>query len=209
MASPWAKAGTVAGRMLYMGNEDSNNWCGWFDDTEAVITAEADCASDGYLEGIVKLETYLGSPLPEQVYLAVAGYASPDAGALQDQAPAGDGNGNVEADEYVLFPLATSGIGDRPAARLLTVGPNPFRETTAIKFDLPPGGDSGSGVSIEIHDIRGRSVASLSEASGGGRSGTIIWDGRDRTGARVAPGIYFVTAASGSLVEVRRVVLIN
>ncbi|MFC1800418.1 hypothetical protein ACFL2Z_05900, partial [Candidatus Eisenbacteria bacterium] len=209
-ASPWAKAGTVADRMLYMGNEDSNNWCGWFDDTETVITADAACASDGYLEGIVKLEAYLGSPLPDQVYLAVAGYASPDAGALLDQAPAGDGNVNVEADEYVLFPLATSGVDIRTDGRLLTVGPNPFRETTAINFTFPSGyGVSGDGASIEIHDIRGRTVASLSRAIRGRCSGTVIWDGRDRAGARVSPGIYFVKVASGSLVEVRRVVLVK
>ncbi len=205
VASPWAKTGTVADRMLFMGNEDSNNWCGWFDQTETVITADTDCASGAYLEGIVKLETYLGSPLPDQVYLMVAGYASPDAGALQDQAPAGDGDGIVEEDEYVLFRLTMSGVAMERAGRLLNVGPNPFRERTAINFTLPPGG----GASIEIHDIRGRTVASLGRAMRGRSSGTVIWDGRDRMGARVSPGIYFVKITSGSLVEVTRVVLIK
>jgi hypothetical protein len=215
VASPWAKAGTVADRTLYMGNEDSNNWCGWFDNTETVISSDTDCASGNYLEGIVRLETYLGNPLPDQVYLVVAGYASPDGGALQDQAPAGDGNGNIEAGEYVLFPLATSGIDGRPSAGMLTVGPNPFRESTAISFTLPSGsevsgeGSPGGGGSIEIHDILGRNVKSLSAAAGGRRAGTVIWDGSDRTGERVSPGIYFVRISSGSLVEVRRVVLVK
>ncbi|MGD8628840.1 MAG: T9SS type A sorting domain-containing protein, partial [bacterium] len=215
VASPWAKAGTVADRTLYMGNEDSNSWCGWFDNTETVISSDTDCASGNYLEGIVRLETYLGNPLPDQVYLVVAGYASPDGGALQDQAPAGDGNGNIEAGEYVLFPLATSGIDGRPSAGMLTVGPNPFRESTTISFTLPSGsevsgeGSPGGGVSIEIHDILGRKVKSLSAAAGGRRAGTVIWDGSDWTGERVSPGIYFVRISSGSLVEVRRVVLVK
>jgi hypothetical protein len=36
-----------------------------------------------------------------------------------------------------------------------------------------------------------------------------MWDGRDRAGVRVSPGIYFVTVTSGALREVRRVVLVK
>ena len=119
VAAPWAKAGTVAERTLYIGNEDSNNWCGWFNASETVITDGVASASGSHLEGTVRLETYLGTPLPDGVYLAAAAYASADGGALQRQAPAGDGDGAIEAAEYVYFPLVASGVprdgGEPPA----------------------------------------------------------------------------------------------
>jgi hypothetical protein len=48
VAAPWAKAGDVADRTLFLGNEDSNNWCGWFDGLEALLAADVDCASGVY-----------------------------------------------------------------------------------------------------------------------------------------------------------------
>ena len=205
VASPWAKAGTVADRILYLGNEDSNNWCGWFDHAETVLSTDTDCASSSHLEGIVNLEAYLGSPLPDEVYLAVGAYSSPDGGVLLDQAPSGNGNGNIEPAEYVPFPLTTSGIDTRSAGQMMTIGPNPFRESTTIHFAVPPNGQA----SVEVYDTQGRMIASLTDAMGGMSPGTVVWDGRDGGGERISPGIYFIKLTAGSRTRIRRAVLIR
>jgi hypothetical protein len=191
--APWAKAGTVAGRILYLGNEDSNNWCGWFNASEAVITDGAASASGNYLEGAVRLETYLGTPLPDGIYLAAAAYASPDGGTLQRQAPAGDGDGSIEAAEYVYFPLATSGIGgggpdQSPSPSILAVFPNPALGSASIEFVMPRPGRA----TLSVFDLQGRRIARLADAPMSQGVHSITWDGTDLHGTPVASGIYFL-----------------
>jgi len=210
VAAPWAKAGGVADRTLFMGNEDSNNWCGWFDHLETVLSSDVNCASGTFLEGVVKLETYLGTPLPDEVYLAVAGYSSPDAGILQDQAPAANGNGDIEAAEFVAFPLTISGIdrpwtGGGPEALRLTVTPNPFQGVISIELSLP----RAAGVGVEIYDVEGRRLATL----GGGvldpGSHTLVWTGCSDQGQPVASGVYFLRLTAGEATLSRRVILMK
>jgi hypothetical protein len=210
VSAPWAKAGTVADRALYLGNEDSNNWCGWFDDAETVLSVDVDCASGAYLEGIIRLETYLGTPLPEEVYLAVGAYQSPDGGALTAQAPAGDGDGNIEQAEYVAFPLSTSGI-DWPVS-VMEIGkpdvlatPNPFTGATRIVLSLP----KPQAVTVKIVDLQGRTVTTLIHQSLGAGRHFSTWAGTDSDGLPAAPGLYFVTLTSQYGRAVRKVLLIR
>jgi hypothetical protein len=194
VSSPWAKAGAVAGRSLFLGNEDSNDWCGWFDDGENVLSGGVESASGAWLEGTARLADYLGEPLPAGVYLMVAGYDSPDAGALGPQAPAGDGDGNVEAGEYAYFPLSTAGAprdpegGRAPGTTPLTAAPSPTRDRTTIKYraadDAP--------VDIAIYDISGRRVTAIRQAPAGAGEHSVEWDGRDGLGYPVSPGLYFI-----------------
>jgi hypothetical protein len=219
VAAPWAKAGTVADRTLFLGNEDSNNWCGWFNASEAVITNGVESASGTYLEGTVHLATYLGSPLPAGVYLAGAAYASPDGGSLQRQAPAGNGNGSVDAAEYVYFPLATSGVGggdsrdgeDGPdsdpatSPRTVSVTPNPFTATAYIQFILPLAGN----VTVSIFDLQGRLVRTLTQGPRARGAHSLTWNGLDLAGHHVAPGIYFIYLESKGRVQAQKIVAIK
>jgi hypothetical protein len=210
VSAPWAKTGYVADRSLYLGNEDSNNWCGWFDDLETVLSVDVECASGAYLEGVVKLETYLGTPLPDEVCLAVSGYTSPDGGSLEDQAPAGNGDGDIDAGEYVTFPLAASGIkrprtddGDETAT--ITATPNPFHGTVSTELNLPNEADA----SLEIFDVRGRRVATLADGLMQRGSHTFVWAGHDGRGQRVSTGIYFIRMRTGQKSVSRRIILIR
>jgi hypothetical protein len=103
--APWSKTGTVAARTLCLGSEDSNGWCGWFDADDAALAYSVACTSGTYLEGMVRLDTYFGGLLGPHIYVAAAAYESPDGGALTAQTPAGDGDGDIEADEYAYLPL--------------------------------------------------------------------------------------------------------
>jgi hypothetical protein len=203
----WSKSGAVAGRTLFLGNEDSNNWCGWFDGGEGVITTDVSCASGGFLEGLVTLETWLGSPPPDGVYLAATGYASPDGGALEAQAPSGNADGDVDAEEYVYFPLVVSAAPARaPAAPVLRPAyPNPFSASTRIEVELP----GARRVSAAVYNVRGRRVATLAE--GFVLEGTQVfdWDGRDMRGRELPSGIYFVGLSSRDGMQTRKIVLVR
>jgi hypothetical protein len=229
VSSPWAKAGTVADRTLYLGNEDSNNWCGWFNSSEAVITDAAQCASGAYLEGTIRLETYLGAPLPAGVYLAVGAYTSPDGGALSRQAPAGNGDGSIGADEYVWFPLATSGVADQSgsgpgnmgsggqggdadggasggiAPAVLAVSPNPLAGAARIEFLLP----NACEARLEIYDVEGRLVSCLAEGSAREGLHLVLWDGLDFQGRRAPPGIYIIRLDAAGCVSNRKAVVVH
>lgn len=210
VAAHWAKSGTVADRTLFLGNEDSNNWCGWFDAGEAVITTDASCASGAYLEGLIKLETHLGTPLPAGVWLAAVGYDNPDGGALESQSPGGNADGNVDAAEYVYFPLVVTGIDDGPtlapsAPKLLPAFPNPFNAATRIELTVP----QAQRISVGVYDVRGRKVATITDGILSDGVHSLEWDGRDERGHDLPSGIYFVRLQSILGTQSRKIVLVR
>jgi len=97
--APWAKSGQVAGWDAYLANEGSNGYHAWFDKSGV-----AHSAAGTYLEGSLNLQGEFGA-IPSSVWLAAASYGTADGGALLDQAPPGDGDGHLEAGEYLEFPL--------------------------------------------------------------------------------------------------------
>jgi hypothetical protein len=211
VASPWAKAGTVADRTLFIGNEDSNNWCGWFDSGENVLSGGVECVSGTYLEGTVRLADYLGEPLPAGVYLAMAGYNSPDGGALTVQAPEGDGDGNMDSGEYVYLPLLTAGVpggpgdGRDPGAVLHPAAPNPTVGKTTIRYTV----SASAPVQLEVYDISGRRVRDLCPLAFAAGSHSIEWDGCNAAGESVAPGLYFVVLRTARDAQTRKLVVLR
>lgn len=77
------------------------------------------------------------------------------------------------------------------AARLS--GPNPFRGTTSIQFDLP----SARHASVALFGVDGRLVRRLVEGERGAGRHTAFWDGAGGDGRPVGPGIYFVKVRAG------------
>ena len=65
--------------------------------------------------------------------------------------------------------------------------PNPFNAATTIEFHLPRGGR----VSLQVFDILGRSITSLTDRYLPAGRHFVIWDGRDRDGRSLATGVYF------------------
>jgi hypothetical protein len=99
----------------------------------------------------------------------------------------------IAADRAIKFTTGTPTAiveprpaGIRTAPEVLAM-PNPF--TGSVR--LSP---AGTGVSaVRIFDNSGRQVRTLTG------TGSLVWDGRDDSGAQVAPGVYFASAAkSGS-----------
>lgn len=94
----------------------------------------------------------------------------------------------------VRLVLVADGVSGGPAAAPqgdrvpggLAVHPNP--SSGAVHLSIP-GWDRAD---VFITDAAGRNVMSWQ----GAWSAPSVWDGNDRTGKRVAPGVYFVSAAS-------------
>ncbi|MCX5691639.1 MAG: carbohydrate-binding protein, partial [Planctomycetota bacterium] len=114
-AAMWSKAGTVAGWDAFLADENSNDYEGWFDISNAAANQAMTAANGGVLEGTINLAQELGvSTLPEFVYLAVAPYANADGGALVSsfQVPASvNSNANLDAAEYIRVPLCSLTAG--------------------------------------------------------------------------------------------------
>lgn len=83
--------------------------------------------------------------------------------------------------------------GGGPVVRL-TAAPNPFSESTTLRFQVP----FGQRAEFEVFDAGGRTVAELGVVRGAERIQTLIWDGRGHTGEQLAAGTYWIRARGSS-----------
>jgi hypothetical protein len=71
---------------------------------------------------------------------------------------------------------------------LLPNVPNPFNPTTRMSFSLATPGH----VELAIYDVSGRRVRTVVEGHHDSGRYEHVWDGTDRSGARVSSGIYYM-----------------
>ena len=114
------------------------------------------------------------------------------------------GNNTIEFWQYVpsqgttsLPLIMTNGIMTQPSQivhpfRLLENSPNPFKSQTAIRYSLPAEGK----ILLQIYNITGRSVKTLVNANMKPGVYSVIWNGKDEQGNKVASGVYFYTIKS-------------
>jgi len=106
VAAPWAKAGQVSQWDAYLADENDNTYTGWFDAQGAGVSATG--GNGGVLEGVIDLLDEFAA-YPDAVYLAVGLYATGNGGGLlaSHQLPGTlDGDGTLDASEYLRLPLA-------------------------------------------------------------------------------------------------------
>lgn len=84
--------------------------------------------------------------------------------------------------------------------------PNPFRGTTEVRYSVPEGAGA---VSVQVYDLQGRRVRTLSDGPRAGGSGVVVWDGSDDAGRRLPAGVYLYRLGAGSTVQSRTMVLVN
>jgi len=102
---------------------------------------------------------------------------------------------------------ASVGNGLRGEAWGVPIGmaPNPFNAITTIKFQVPCAGP----VVVAVYDVAGREVALLHEGRRPAGDATVSWDGSDKAGGKVRPGIYFVRVAVGEVSETQKLVFLE
>lgn len=89
---------------------------------------------------------------------------------------------------------------------LAAPSPNPIRDATTLRFDLPRAGEA----SLEIYDVSGRRVAELlrgERVAAGAHS--VRWDARDGRGRSVAPGVYFAKLTAAGETVSRKVTVLR
>jgi len=83
--------------------------------------------------------------------------------------------------------------------------PDPFNSRTSITYYL----DSRTTVSLEILDIRGRSVRTLIHTQQNAGLHQITWDGRDNVHRTVASGVYFSKIRNSTCVIIEKMLLLK
>jgi len=104
--------------------------------------------------------------------------------------------------------LTATGVEDgvlHAAFALRQNAPNPFREGTAIAFQLP----QSEKARIEVFDVAGRRVATVLDRELPAGIHTAVWDGRDAGGNEVSAGIYFYRLEAGLNEGLRKMILIK
>jgi hypothetical protein len=90
---------------------------------------------------------------------------------------------------------------------LTTVSANPSRSHLAVQLEVPAG--ETRFLQVDVYDVTGRHVRSLYRGYATAGRHVLGWDGSNRSGARVAPGGYFVRLAAGEFRQTRKLVLVR
>lgn len=115
----------------------------------------------------------------------------------------------LNADGSVASLLEADGSDPLPSGRrgIRRVFPNPFNPSVTIEYAL----DQPAWVSLRIHDLAGRLVATLvhEHQAPRGENLSVVWDGNNSQGRKAASGLYFWRLAIGDQVETGRMMLIE
>jgi hypothetical protein len=113
----------------------------------------------------------------------------------------------MDVDQHIVVEEGNlTGIGVLPSVLSSWSYPNPFSSATTIWYYLP----KHAAVTLRIYDISGRLVRVFEDAAmkNAGRH-QVIWDGKNKSGRNVAPGVYFCNFNAGSFKETKKIVLLR
>ncbi len=85
----------------------------------------------------------------------------------------------------------------------LRAAPNPFNPSTQVRFTMP----SAGGVSVTVHDIKGRKVRTLLTGIRDAGTHVITFDGRTDEGTALPSGVYLIRATGRTMVSWTKVML--
>jgi hypothetical protein len=110
-----------------------------------------------------------------------------------------------------VHPEVESGVvtNDKPLVptrfALHQNSPNPFNPTTKLAFDMPVAGD----VKISVFNVLGQNVTDLVDGYREAGSYEVVWNGKDKSGAAVASGMYFYRIDTEQYTETKKMVLLK
>jgi hypothetical protein len=100
--------------------------------------------------------------------------------------------------------LGVAAGGPAGGVTLVAARPNPFGVATRIGFALP----HAAAVRIDVVDVQGRLVRTLTDAAWTAGDHALDWDGRTTAGRRTAPGVYVVRFVAGRDARQQKIVLL-
>lgn len=83
--------------------------------------------------------------------------------------------------------------------------PNPFNPATTIRYDLP----RAMRVTLTIHDVRGRLVATLADEQQNAGFKSVTWNGVTRAGNRAGSGVYLYRLSADGVQHTRKLLLLK
>lgn len=104
--------------------------------------------------------------------------------------------GSVDNNENSVNPVVTA-LGDNY--------PNPFNPETTISFNMKNAGQ----VSLNVYNIKGQKVKALVNEVKEAGTHTVVWNGKDNSGAQVASGVYFYRMTNGNYTSTKKMVLMK
>jgi YVTN family beta-propeller protein len=122
--------------------------------------------------------------------------------------PSGSGGFIVtNAGDLTVTVFGDPAAGTEPVERFqrLRSFPNPFNQSAKIRFAIA----KPAHVRLALYDVRGRLVRTIIDEARGPGVHTVVWEGRDRRGRRVASGIYFCRLEAGALVDTQKMLLLR
>ena len=110
----------------------------------------------------------------------------------------GYGSGGVEIFTGIALPGGDAGSSQ------IKVYPNPFQVQMTIEFTADP----GDFIELSVYDMNSRKVRSLWKLSRGMEGvQTLVWDGTNDQGVRLANGIYSIKLINGVNIFIKKVIL--
>ena len=87
--------------------------------------------------------------------------------------------------------------------------PNPFNPSTTIQFDVPEEAGRVPRIAVQIFNILGQKVKTIERGNLDAGRYTVVWNGTNEGGSRVASGVYFYRILAGDYVHTMKMVLIK
>ena len=82
--------------------------------------------------------------------------------------------------------------------------PNPFNPSTSFKLSLPEASD----YAVRVFNVAGQLVKTFEGHADAGEL-TLVWDGSNNQGAKVASGVYFYRAEAKSFAQTRKMMMLK
>jgi hypothetical protein len=96
--------------------------------------------------------------------------------------------------------------GDEAAAAAITrVRPNPMTDGASIAFTVP----ADRKCDLSVYDVAGRLIWRRSAEPGKAGTRRMIWDGCDRSGRRVSPGVYLARISSCGGADSHKIIVVR
>jgi len=117
----------------------------------------------------------------------------------------------LNAKAATIIVGGTTDVGEKdqtalPASyRLLQNHPNPFRATTAIRYELPETGQ----VVLQVYNLAGQEILQLANHIQPAGRYTMNWNGHDQQGRAVPSGVYLCRLQAGTFVQTQRMVVVR
>lgn len=113
-------------------------------------------------------------------------------------------NQSSPSNEAVVAP--TTGVGNLPPITALTVlqnSPNPFTGGTELSIGLPASSD----INVDVFDVAGRKVSTMSVKQAAAGWQKLAFSGRDDSGRALASGVYFYRVHANGTTVTRKMVI--